>query len=256
MRFITAVHSDIGIEKKVNQDSVLMRTGVAEGTGEIAFCVVCDGMGGLSKGELASATVLEAFSAWFDEGLPLLLGRVFTHADIERDWQHIVQEQNRKIMEYGRAKGVNLGTTLVALLMVGNRYYAVNVGDSRLYAVREALVQLSVDHTLVNREVMLGHITPEEALVHPQRNVLLQCIGASQRVVPDFFTGELLAQTVFVLCSDGFRHEITPREFYNSFSPKKINSEQDAQGAAVFLTELNKQRQERDNITVAVIKVC
>lgn len=88
----------------------------------------------------------------------------------------------------------------------------------------------------------------------PQRNVLLQCIGASNFIEPDFFSGEFGQNQVFMLCSDGFRHIISETEIYDNLNPFVLENEQIMHDRAVYLTELNKSRQERDNITVALVK--
>lgn len=92
-----------------------------------------------------------------------------------------------KIKQYGAGQGVNLGTTVVALLVTDRRYYLMNVGDSRAYLVNDKLIQLTKDQTFVGREIELGHMTIEQAKTDPRRNVLLQCVGASEIVNPDMF---------------------------------------------------------------------
>lgn len=77
-----------------------------------------------------------------------------------------------KIKQYGAGQGVNLGTTVVALLVTDMRYYLMNVGDSRAYLVNDKLIQLTKDQTFVGREIELGHMTIEQAKTDPRRNVL------------------------------------------------------------------------------------
>ena len=99
-------------------------------------------------------------------------------------------------------------------------------------------------------------MTPEEARVSPQRNVLLQCVGASGVIVPDFYVGEYKRDQVFMLCSDGFRHVISPSEFYERLNPFRMRTERSMQENAVYFTELNKARNESDNISVVLIRAC
>ena len=101
----------------------------------------------------------------------------------------------------------------------------------------------------------MGNMTPEEARVDPRRNVLLQCVGASQFIEPDFFMGNANRDDVFMLCSDGFRHEITHEEIQEAFSPDAISTEEDFEKAEKELVELNKSRMENDNITVLAVKL-
>ena len=222
--------------------------------GRMAFAVLCDGMGGLAKGEVASATVIHAFRRWASEELPKLCAAPLQDITIRTQWERIITEQNERIKAYGARQGVRLGTTAVVLLLTQTRSYLLNVGDSRAYLLRDGLYQLTADQTFVAREIALGHMTPEQALVDPRRNVLLQCVGASDRVYPDMFFGEVRPGTVYMLCSDGFRHEITPQEIYEKLQPARMTDEETMRRSAWELVELNKQRRERDNISVALIK--
>jgi serine/threonine protein phosphatase PrpC len=97
-------------------------------------------------------------------------------------------------------------------------------------------------------------MTPEEALVSPQRNILLQCIGVTASVSPDFFTGSFETDNCFMICSDGFRHLISPHEILNEFKPHSITDANDMKRKIRSLIELNKIRMEADNITALLIK--
>ena len=87
-----------------------------------------------------------------------------------------------------------------------------------------------------------------------RRNVLLQCVGASDEVYPDMFYGDVRENAVYMLCSDGFRHEITPGEIYDSLKPLELFDEQMMKWHSEKLIERNKQRGERDNISVALVR--
>ncbi len=254
MNYLVSAYSDVGIEKKTNQDSVLVQ--VASCTmGRIIFNVVCDGMGGLEKGELASATMIREFSIWFQNDLPKLLEAGLTKERLAKKWQDIVETANRNIASYGFKHGIQLGTTVVALLIVGEQYYLMNIGDSRAYLIRSEITQLTKDQTFVQREMDQGRMTKEEAKTHPNRNVLLQCVGASEWIEPDFYTGNVFLDDVFLLCSDGFRHVLSEEEIYNSFNGFSLQSEQDISDKCKHMTELVKYRKENDNISVVVAKV-
>ena len=97
-------------------------------------------------------------------------------------------------------------------------------------------------------------MTYEEAMNSPQRNVLLQCIGASNFIEPDFYTGQVSSNQSFMLCSDGFRHLISDAEIYDNMNPNILSDENTMTDRCVYLTELNKSRMERDNITVLLVK--
>lgn len=253
MNFIISANTDIGISKDTNQDSL---TSMVLNTpqGKMAFCVLCDGMGGLDKGEVASASVINAFRNWAMNDLPLLCNAPMEDATIRKQWGAIVDQQNSLIKTYGARQGVRLGTTVVAMLLTQSRYYILNVGDSRAYEITTGVRQLTSDQTFVAREVAQGHMTQEEAETDSRRSVLLQCVGASEDVYPDMFFGDVAHNATYMLCSDGFRHEITAEEIYEKLQPGVLFDDYTMQRNSISLIELNKQRQERDNISVSLVR--
>lgn len=254
MFFLTSVHTDIGIKKKTNQDSALIMEAKSD-LGNILMAVICDGMGGLSKGEVASSAVISSFKKWFSSELPLLLCNNDIKDNIFASWEDIVQKMNIEISNYGRQQSISLGTTIVAILFFDNKYYIVNVGDSRAYCISDNVYRLTKDQTYIQREMDMGRMTYEESKRCPQRNVLLQCVGASNTVNPSYYFGDAKRGQVFMLCSDGFRHVITEQELYEKLNPNVLNSEEAMKENSVFLTELNKYRREQDNISVILVRV-
>lgn len=255
MDLLTALYTDTGIRKKTNEDSLCLKL-ADTALGKVALAVVCDGMGGLSKGEVASASVVKAFSNWFDAELPALLDlRDFD--GIRARWDYIVKEQNSRIAEYGEKVNAQLGTTLTAILIIGVETYMIcHVGDSRVYHFNnEGMRILTNDHSVVGQEVRRGLLTPEQAENDPRRNILLQCIGASKNVEPEFLTGKPEVDDVFMLCSDGFRHKNTAHELFDAFKPENLKDELTMTRKAKELTELCMQRGETDNITVMLLKL-
>lgn len=253
MNFIISANTDVGIAKDTNQDSMSIMT-INTCQGRMVFAILCDGMGGLAMGEVASATVVRAFRDWVLQELPRLCQAPLSDVDIRNQWDEIVNRQNKRIMNYGRDRGVRLGTTVVAMLLTQTRYYIMNVGDSRAYEFCGGMRQITMDHSLVAREVALGHLTPEQAEQDSRRNVLLQCVGASETVYPDMFFGDIRQDAVYMLCSDGFRHEISNQEIYHMLRPEVLLDEHIMRNNSSALIELNKQRQERDNISVALVR--
>ena len=253
MNFIVSATTDIGLTKSTNQDSLSMRV-VNTSQGRMVFALLCDGMGGLAKGEVASASVIRAFDRWLYNDLPVLCKKPIEDATIKAQWTQIVTEQNKTIKAYGARQGVRLGTTVVAMLLTQKRYYILNVGDSRAYEITYGVKQITNDQTFVAREVALGNMTEEQAKVDERRSVLLQCVGASDDVYPDMFFGETNDNAVYMLCSDGFRHEITEDEIYAKLNPNVLLNEYVMENYARDLIDLNKSRQERDNISVALVR--
>ena len=254
MNFIVSARTDIGLTKTTNQDSLSMRV-VHTPQGRMVFAVLCDGMGGLEKGEVASASVIRAFDSWLKNDLPDLCCAPIEDSAIRQQWNNIVTEQNATIKAYGARYGVMLGTTVVAMLLTQNRYYILNVGDSRAYEISgDCVKQITNDQTFVAREIALGNMTEEQAKNDERRNVLLQCVGASEEVYPDMFFGDTQNNAIYMLCSDGFRHEISAEEILEKLNPNVNFDETMMNTHSEELIELNKARKERDNISVALVR--
>ena len=251
MRYTATADSDVGISKSTNQDSVLIKHASTE-IGEVLMAIVCDGMGGLAKGELASATVIREFARWFDEDLPFELDNLDMQV-IGGKWSLILKDLNLKILEYGTEHGTSLGTTFSGILFVGNQYVIAHVGDTRVYQIGSSLNQLTTDQTFVAREISRGTMTAEQAKTDKRRNLLLQCVGASKTVEPQVICGTA-EKGAYMLCSDGFRHEITEAEMYESLNPINFMNKNAMHSNAKYLIEQVKSRNERDNISVVLIK--
>lgn len=253
MRYITAYASDVGIKKETNQDAILIKKARTE-QGEVLFAVICDGMGGLEKGEVASGEVIQRFGKWFHEELPQMLYEGFEEQTLWKRWKELVLEENQRIEIYGKKNGVSLGTTLTAFLAVAEQYYVVHVGDSRIYELSDMLYQITEDQTLVAREIAAGRLREEQAETDPRKSVLLQCIGASKIVEPVFYKGKVKENAAYMLCSDGLRHVCTPAEMWNSFCFAANLDEKMMKHNILAFIEMLKQRQEKDNISCILIK--
>jgi len=254
MSFLCAYHTDAGIKKKTNQDSLYVAE-ASTAIGPVFFALVCDGMGGLSEGELASSEVCKAFAKWFREELPFLIIQELTAENLETSWVAQLENTNENLLDYSSCKHLSLGTTAVALLLTNTHYYAISIGDSRLYQINDALYQITKDQTVVQNEVDLGLLSKEQAEQDSRRNVLLQCIGVKNRIEPEFYWGSYSHKTVFLLCTDGYRHVVTPQEFYENLNPTKMLTEEQMLSNLTLLLNLNKKRNETDNITALTVRM-
>jgi len=252
MHFIATADTDIGISKDTNQDSALIKHAKSDGK-EILLAVICDGMGGLSKGELASATVVRAFAKWFDEELPYELNNVDLQV-IGAKWSLLLKELNVQILEYSKENNIDgVGTTFSGILFIDDQYVIGHVGDTRVYHIGASLTQLTTDQTFVAREISRGTMTLEQSRTDKRRNLLLQCIGASKAVEPQLICGKA-EKGAYMLCSDGFRHEISEAEIYESLNPINLMNKDAMHNNAKYLIEQVKKREEKDNISVLLIK--
>ena len=221
MKYIAACDTDIGISKKINQDSVCVKTAKTS-TGMAALVMVCDGMGGLSRGELASAEVVRSFADWFDTEFPFELP--------DWDWETAarnvisrLRRLNAMMVDYGMREHLQLGTTATGIIAVDSKLMTFHVGDTRIYKISDKLSQLTDDHTFVNREVKNGRMTPEEAKIDPRRNALVQCVGVTADIFPEVRLGDLENGANYMICSDGFRHVLTEKELFEELSPQAVS---------------------------------
>lgn len=188
--------TDIGKVRTSNQDSALV---MANSDHEI-FMLVCDGMGGMEQGEAASRIAVESLAESFSTK------RHHAFSFLNRKWlEGAIKKANRSVNSnsYISSDGNSMGTTLVAALIVDEKLYVANVGDSRAYRItNEEIEQLTEDETYVQFLVRSGKITPEQAKTHPDRHVLMNALGVHPTVsfsIQEFpYHGESL-----LLCSDG-----------------------------------------------------
>lgn len=255
MEYTIAAYTGVGARKIINQDSFCIRRAILSEGEEIILAVVCDGMGGLSKGELASAETVRSFGTWFDtnmEQLSAMCGQNFEH--VRWQWEMMIQELHNRLRTYAQTFQIVLGTTLVAWLSIAGRYLVVSIGDSRLYEYQGELRQITQDQSLVGRELELGRITETEALYHPQRNILLQCLGAGPQVIPVFFENKVSGGAIYLLCSDGFVHAVRKSELEQRLSPPYLTSKETMTRILSDIVNDCKARGEQDDITAVLIK--
>jgi len=199
-----AAKTDLGRVRENNEDkfeffiSEDMSTLASRG---LVF-LVCDGMGGHAAGQIASELACKTF-----------IDVYLHHPSTEPQTAMIsgVTAANRFVVDVGRAipsrKG--MGTTLSGLILIQDTAYAVQVGDSRIYRLRDGqLDMLTHDHTWVEEAIRAGMIRPEEAETHPYKHVLTRAIGSDGEVKPDVFSFDLLAGDLFLLCSDGLINHV------------------------------------------------
>lgn len=253
MKFIAGAATNIGTTKSVNQDSMTLRIGSCNNR-DIAMVILCDGMGGLQNGEVASSMTINKFIEWSDNRLPELMAEYSDFAEIKADWDKLLNDLNNELYSYGQENRVNLGTTISGILIIDDSYLIVNVGDSRTYSLKDSIVQITEDQSVMAREIKLGRITPEQALTDPRRNVLLQCIGATANLEIEYYEGKVKLGQAFLVCSDGLRHMVNEEELYEHLKPNNMENETDIDNGLNTLIVLNMERNETDNITAAYIK--
>ena len=264
LHYTVAAQTDTGISKDINQDSLMVKVLNIQGI-EAAFAVICDGMGGLEHGEIASGVVVRTFEQWYLKSFPTFLKKAQSMAELEKIWKELIEDCNMRIMDYSSQSKVPMGTTLTVLLLFNGLYFFSHVGDCRIYKMSNEIIQLTKDQTFVARQIELGYMTPEQAENDYRRNVLLQCIGTSKNVEPDFQYGEVKVNDTFLICSDGFRHKLSLKELYINCHKEllgfdwcvdnRYENTEKINFRLRELMELVKKRNETDNISAILVKV-
>ena len=241
MEFYGLTHK--GMVRENNEDSFAV---FSDGYGALpSLAVVADGMGGHQAGEVASRSAIEFFLEYIDNGeveeegiMDLLTGAV--------------QYANGKVYEKSRVvpELYGMGTTFTACVLDNGRLHVVHVGDSRLYMIEDNdLRRITSDHTYVYEMVKAGHITPEEALVHPRRNALTRAIGIDERVGADGYIVDCSDDSLVLICSDGLTNMVD-EDAIISITQEPV----DIVNCAEKLVELANKNGGIDNITVVLAK--
>jgi serine/threonine protein phosphatase PrpC len=206
-QLIAACGQSVGQQRDHNEDALFtLTTNLISDTRQIPFglYIVADGMGGHQLGEVASAVAIRVMAGYIVKKIYLPLFNLAAkppEQSLQETMQEGVIEAHRAIQK----QGISGGTTLTAALIVGDQVTIAHVGDSRAYSVRPdgAMEVLTRDHSLVKRLEELGQITPEEASIHPQRNVLYRALGQGEPFDPDIITAPVPHGGYILLCSDG-----------------------------------------------------
>ncbi len=242
MELTVAARSDVGMIRSGNEDAFF-----AHATRERGVFIVADGMGGHAAGEVASEMAVQIVSRELQE-----LNDVYGEASRLRVAESL-RIANRAIYDrtIQESDKQGMGTTASVLVISGARYLIGQVGDSRVYLLRDgALRQLTKDHSYVQEQVDAGFLTPEQARYHPYSNVITRCVGASDVVEPDTYSGELRPGDVFLVASDGLTGMVDDRRL------QQLLLSRASAGRVVdaLIAEAN-YRGGLDNITAIVVQV-
>ena len=212
--------------------------------------ILCDGVGGNNSGEVASRKTVSGIAEYVSVNP---LDNVKTFRTVKTYFDNCLQKINYEILQESRSSVENRGmaTTLVLTYFSGSRIYTMNVGDSRAYLLRDGkLKQITEDHTYVNSLVKAGVITEEEAVDHENRNMITRAVGADYGVQPDFFSGNIKAGDIVMMCSDGLYDEVPEDKMVELLLQEKGMNDI----ASDLVDEANKNGG-ADNITTIVLKV-
>lgn len=195
--------TDIGMIRSVNQDSIFFSD---KHIGNLPnLYIVADGMGGHKAGDYASAHAVE----WFVE----YVGKCQYQNPITILKTGIAKVNDMLLAQSGAHEHLKgMGTTFVAAVLLPDKMYVANIGDSRLYVVGEEAKQITLDHSLVEELIRTGQLDRRRVRFHPEKNIITRALGTSNEAVPDFFEIHLEKQEKVLLCSDGLTNMVEDDE--------------------------------------------
>jgi serine/threonine protein phosphatase PrpC len=241
-----AALTDVGLFRQLNEDTWNW-TELGEG---VYLYVVADGMGGHDSGEVASTLAASTICSVAHDRMRSLENP--TAESVENVLDEAFQAANNTVKNLADERGSDMGTTLVAVLTVGDDLALMaNVGDSRGYLLRgDTLHPVTRDHSLVARMVEQGRITPAEARTHPHGNILLRTVGTERDVQPDIVAVETESEDRLLLCSDGLWGEVEDEDI-----EAIMNQHADPRLAARELVRAAHRGGGKDNITVLIVDI-
>lgn len=206
-QLIASCGQSVGKQRELNEDSIfVLTTTMAGNSGNPPFglYMVADGMGGHQFGEVASNAAIRSVAGFLLKKFHPYFFQVKVDA-MDESFQEIMLDAVRDAQRTIQREAPGSGTTLTAALVVGQQITVAHVGDSRAYFIYPdgRIEPITRDHSLVKRLEELGHITPEEAVNYPHRNVLYRALGQGELLDPDIFTMAFPQPGFLMICSDG-----------------------------------------------------
>ncbi len=237
--------TDAGNVRSQNQDYYC----IMELSATSLLTVVCDGMGGAKSGNVASRLACEVFS----EEVRRSFKEEMTLQEAERVLRSAASLANVSVYEHSQLSEEfsGMGTTLVAALLYPKGGLVVNIGDSRAYLFDgEGVRCITTDHSVVQYMVLRGELTPEQAKVHPSKNLITRAVGTSAQVLADVFSVSLCEGDFLLLCTDGLSNQMADQEML--FEVVHGARQEDC---CERLLGIAKDRGAPDNVTAVLISV-
>ena len=245
-----AVKTDPGMVRGHNEDAVFANP-------HLGLAILADGMGGYNAGEVASGMATTLLSGEIEEGL-ILKGAWEVEPDGEPYANALLRERiataNSAIYHAAQSQPqyAGMGTTLVLALFADNVVTVAHIGDSRLYRLRgEEFVRVTRDHSLLQEQLDSGMLTPEQARLSMNKNLVTRALGVDPEVEPEIRSYPVLPGDIFLLCSDGLNDMVEDEEIGLTLQTLSANLEL----AATQLIQMANDNDGRDNVSVILVKV-
>jgi PPM family protein phosphatase len=247
-RLVYAARTDVGMIRSGNEDSYSAHGGTDRG-----LFIVADGMGGHAAGEVASEMAVQIvereLGAVGTTGTAGDLASRGIREQVDATLRHANQLIHERTITEVDKQG--MGTTASVLLVSVERYVIGQVGDSRVYLLRDGVLhQLTKDHSYVQEQVDAGLLTQEQARYHPYSNVITRCVGASPEVEPDVYQGDVHIGDIFLVASDGLTGMVDDRRLQ-----VLLGSRATPDRKVTALVQEANGRGGLDNITAIVVQV-
>jgi len=242
---LVSAKTDIGMKRSTNQDSYSY--GQFE-NGTITWAVVCDGMGGMAAGNIASITAVEVIAGALEQNLSPKSSPSFVKNLLKTS----IESANAKIFSMAEENEDmrGMGTTVVAVVVIKGVAYFAHAGDSLAYYYsNDQLSQVTTDHSVVQTLLESGQLTQDEAKNHPNKNIITRALGVASYIDVDFETLDVSEGDTVLLCTDGLTNCIDDELI------KLASTDNDFSSLAERLVELANQNGGNDNITVVAVKI-
>ena len=237
------IHSKIdkGLIRHSNQDAFV----AGQLSPQIAFGIVCDGMGGANAGNVASEIAVKTVSEYLYNSYRDNM----TIDDFDKVVKNAIASANMQVFDRASKNDAlkGMGTTIVAAVIKGNEAVIAHVGDSRIYLVNDSIQQLTKDHSIVQTLVESGKITLEDAKVHPRKNVITRALGVESEVMVDSDFLTVNPNDTLMLCTDGLTNFVSEDIILETFKNTELSTVCDK------LVELANDGGGGDNITVVTL---
>ncbi len=235
--------TDKGAVRQQNQDAYYLS--ITENA--LAVAVVCDGMGGAKAGNVASTLAVDTF-------VDALRDQPDTRQGDPAEVLLDAGERANSAVFYRAgidADCMGMGTTMVAALLDGDMAHVLNIGDSRCYQITQGgITRITRDHSVVEDLVSQGQITPEEARLHPKKNLITRALGAEAHIRADLYRQKVVPGEYLLLCSDGLSNVVTDQEILY-----EIIHGGEPENCCARLLRIAMDRGAPDNVTVVLLQV-
>ncbi len=237
------IRTDRGLKRQLNEDNCNVLVGYP---GVPTCFVIADGMGGHKCGEVASKQAV-------DSVCNLLLKADWEKQDISEMLRDIITSVNDEIYNFSLLDEATqgMGTTLIISVLKNRKLYIGHVGDSRVYIIRDNLIEkVTWDHSFIEELVKNGSITKDEAVNHPNKNMITRAVGYELGLQVDTYEVDIKENDIILLCTDGLTNMLSEEEILDI-----ITSDDEPQNVCDTLIQNANNRGGEDNITVIVGKI-